>query len=462
MRIPGTAVFVLTLVVALPNGALAGEDAADDALPDTLLKLASDTKFHVSANTPLGAARKLFGEEENWRSKARALGLDVGAGVTGNAADDALPDTLPGSPGTRDDLSVPGTVTFWGTVNRARIENTYNDLVLEVDSRHDGRIYTYTLGADYRVSDRVVAGLAVSRSRTDITNTHDLTNYDEDGHIISPYVAYLSDETSGELHGGIGTGDVKMWGAEVLAINRISSFGTMLDSRTVYLQGAVRHRLEPFEDEALEVTPSLSGMLARKRLSAFTDSLGRHVRSTITNIFQLRPEIEAAYRFEFEGGGVLRPSFNGAVLYDMLDSVNDDSDAYVLGGGLSYDAGNGLFSSLDYEREMGRDEYLRHSVTAALSYAFRLGPYDSLTPDIGYQHTLADGLQQSYGLAYRHQRRAHSYGLGMGTTLGSGRPGYDATADYQWTPVPGLSVSVRAGFTDLKDHSVRTGLNLEF
>jgi len=96
----------------------------------------------------------------------------------------------------------------------------------------------------------------------------------------------------------------------------------------------------------------------------------------------------------------------------------------------------GLTASLDYEREIGRDDFERQTVTGSATYGVQLSPADTLTPTVQFNHDQDNGLQQSYGLGYRHQQDGHRIDMG----LDMNRSGAEAAATvranmgYTWSP----------------------------
>ena len=395
----------------------------------------SSLKFHLSVNS-------LFRDDDWHRLSA--------------TEDGTTPSSIPGGPPDGGDLSEVGTLSLWGLGSWTSLENERNDGT--TDSRYDGDIFTYSLGSDYRFTEELAAGLALSLSTTDIDTTFNQGTLEEEAYLVSPYLSYETDAFSLSVVGGYGVGEVDLTG------NEETVFVANTDSTTLFLQGGIQNTYRFGESEALELTPGLSALAARKTLDAYQDSAGRDIEETVSNVFRLTPDIKAGYRYDFTGGAIT-PYLQGGMILDLLDSVNDDDGAYSVGGGVTLSTDGGLTSTLDYEREIGRDDFERQTVTGAIRYGLDLSPADTITPTVEFYHDQEDGMRQSYGLDYRRQQGAHRLDLGIDMDRGEESDAtFGSSMGYTWSPMDNatLSGSVRSQDLQERDYGARLQFNMKF
>ncbi|WP_417805499.1 autotransporter outer membrane beta-barrel domain-containing protein [Thalassospira lucentensis] len=295
-------------------------------------------------------------------------------------------------------LSRESPITIWGHGSFTDIENTRNRT--GDDSRYDGSVWGYNLGADYRFSPALVAGMSVGYAQTDITTTFDGGTYDEDTWNLSPYVIYRpSDTLTFSAIGGYAFGDV--------ARSRNSTVTGNTDSQTWYLQVDARQTFQPIEDRPFRVTGGLGALTSRNTLDAYTESDGNRVAESSVNTVQLKPNAELAYSFQISQTS-LTPYVKAGYLHDFADQTNGDAGAFDLGGGLRFaSGGTGLSGSIEGTRMVGRDDYHEYTLSGLVAYGISFtgrdgnfagtaSPYvrtslsDSGTPEISAGATLTD------------------------------------------------------------------------
>ncbi|KJE37244.1 hypothetical protein UF64_00080 [Thalassospira sp. HJ] len=312
------------------------------------------------------------------------------------AADTA--DSPIGGPEQRIFLSTESPITIWGHGSFTDVENTRNRT--DEDNRYDGSVWGYNLGADYRFSSALVAGMSVGYAKTDITTTFETGTYEEDTWNLSPYVIYTpSDTLTFSAIAGYAFGDV--------AKSRNTSVTGNTDSKSWYLQVDVRQTFQPIAESPLLVTGGLGALTSRNTLDAYSESDGSRVEESSVNTVQLKPNAELAYAMQI-GETAVTPFVKGAYVHDFTDQTNGDAGAFDLGGGLRVAAGeSGLSGSIEGSRLVGRDDYREYSVSAFLAYGFSVSgadggfagiasPYvgtslsDSGTPEVAAGATLID------------------------------------------------------------------------
>ncbi len=156
-------------------------------------------------------------------------------------------------------LSSESPITIWGHGSFTDIENTRNRT--GEDSRYDGNVWGYNLGADYRFSSALVAGMSVGYAQTDITTTFENGTYEEDTWNLSPYVIYRpSDMLTFSAIAGYAFGDVSR--------SRNSTVTGNTDSQSWYLQVDARQTFQPIADSPFRVTGGLGALTSRNTLAA--------------------------------------------------------------------------------------------------------------------------------------------------------------------------------------------------
>ena len=295
-------------------------------------------------------------------------------------------------------LSRESPITIWGHGSFTDIENTRNRT--GEDSRYDGSVWGYNVGADYRFSPALVAGMSVGYAQTDITTTFDSGTYEEDTWNLSPYVIYRpSDMLTFSAIAGYAFGDV--------ARSRNSTVTGNTDSQTWYLQVDARQTFQPIADSPFRVTGGLGALTSRNTLAAYTESDGSRVAESSVNTVQLKPNAELAYSFQISETS-LTPYVKAGYIHDFTDQTNGDAGAFDLGGGVRFaSGGTGLSGSIEGSRMVGRDDYSEYTLSGLVAYGISFtgrdgsfagtaSPYvgtslsDSGTPEISAGATLAD------------------------------------------------------------------------
>lgn len=254
--------------------------------------------------------------------------------------------------------------TFWGHGSFTSVENDRNQA--NDDARYDGDVWGYNLGLDYRFQSNLVAGVSLGYSQTDITTTFNAGTYDETAWSVSPYAIFQpTAEISLSAIGGYAFGDVER--------SRDSGVTGTTDSTSWFLSLKGGYELLPIADTPLSVTVGLGAMLSRKKLDEFTESDGSVVAESITNTIQLKPGVEAAYRFDLSGTS-LQPFAKLDYLHDFTDMTNGDAGAFDLGGGIRVSSSEtGLSGALEGTRLVGRDDYFEYSFSGLIAYGFGMG-----------------------------------------------------------------------------------------
>ncbi len=409
---------------------------------ENVREMLSHLEFDLSLNS-------LMGLNEEWRK----IGISS-AGAEGSLA-----------PVVGTDLSSPRTLTLWGGGGETRLDNDYN--TSGDDNRYDGRVWSYNTGLDYRPSESLTLGAAVGYLDSELTTTYNEGTYDEKMVSVSPYLLYESPwGLDISLFGGYGIGDVDLTGTFGQAS---TPFAASADSNLLF--GAVRvSGAMKFLDNSLEVVPNVSLLGSRKRLEGYTDSSNREIGETTASVLRLTPGFEVSYRVKFSGV-TLRPFASGGLIFDLLDTVNDDDMTYSVGGGMRFETEVGLSGSVEGQRELGREAVEQRRFVGALSYGIavgRNGRAGTVTPSVGINHASGDdvsaeGLSQAYVLEYTTRGGGHSISFEHDRSEEEGARsglGYRYGAEI----MPGLNLEATVSSPNVEKREVKgfVGMKLRF
>lgn len=376
-------------VVAGPSSGTAPRTPQDDSTrtqqqfgfaPSDLFDVSASEKTDTKGTTMRGLAMLASFDTSHVLSAAQAA----------NAPTDSLEQ--------RTLLSPENAITLWGHGSFTDIENTRNRT--GEDNRYDGSVWGYNLGADYRFSPALVAGMSVGYTQTDITTTFETGTYKEDTWNLSPYVIYTPTEMLVlSAIAGYSFGDVSK--------SRDAGVTGNTDSQSLYMQLDARQTFQPITESPFRVMAGLGALVSRNTLDAYIESNGSRVAESSVNTVQLKPNTELSYSVQI-GETDLTPFVKAGYIHDFTDQTNGDAGAFDLGGGLRIASGEtGLSGAIEGSQLVGRDDYREYTLSAFVAYGFAVSgsdgnfavtasPYfgtsmsDSGTPEISTGATLID------------------------------------------------------------------------
>ena len=280
----------------------------------------------------------------------------------------------------RSALATASPITVWGHGSYTSIDNDYNTGTN--DSRYDGDVWGYNIGADYRFADALIAGLSLGYNDTDLTTTFNDGTYQENAWVVSPYAIYRPMENLSLIaEAGYSQGDI-----DVTRNNDAVSGKT--DSALWYASLTTSYDYRPMADLPLSLSPSVAFLAARKTIDSYTESDGTFVDSSRSNTRQIKPGIEAAYDFGFNAL-IVTPFVETGLVYDFTDELNNDKTAFNIGGGVRMsDSATGFNAALEGSYLAGRSDYTEYTVAGTVSYGFELRdltgqPVGFVTPFFG-------------------------------------------------------------------------------
>lgn len=281
-----------------------------------------------------------------------------------------------------DQLPADRPWTIWGQGSFTSAENSINDGIS--DARFDGDVWGYNVGLDYQLNTEIYVGVSLGMADTDLDTLYNAGKYEETNYSVTPYmVLQATDQLKVSVLGGYSLGDIDT--------NRSNNAITGDTTSTMWFGSVTAsYTFRPEVGTPLDVTGSLGLNGSRKTVASYTESDGTFVARTKARTIQLKPGFEVAYAFQ-NGDNVIQPFVKMDMLYDHAGSINEDDISYDLGGGVRL--GNnvqGISGSVDFTRNIGRNDYKKHSFSGAIAYGFSMqqlgfGPAGFVAPFIEAQ-----------------------------------------------------------------------------
>jgi len=264
--------------------------------------------------------------------------------------------------GQQNRLLSQSPLTFWGQGGYLNIDNDRNNGT--EDNRMNGGVWGYNLGADYRLTDQWLVGVALGYTDTDLDTDFDQGTYKENTFSMLPYLMYRPTDAlsfSSLIGYSIGHVDRMKNGTDTGDTNTSAWFANV--------SGAYTHR---FASVPLELKGKLEFEIGRKETDRFTYSDGSVEEKSVSQTRRLAPGLELTYRTAIESLQ-LEPFATVEYIHDFGDATNDDPNAFNLGGGLRINSGKyGLSGSFAAEHSVGRDDYQEYSVSGLIAYGWPL------------------------------------------------------------------------------------------
>ena len=304
------------------------------------------------------------GHSTSFRALAMASSFDTSQ-MTLNASATQKDGVQMPHPTDRPAVGGDKDYTLWGHGSFANVDNRRNRT--GDDARLSGDVWAYNVGLDYRFRDDVYAGASIGYSDTNLATTYNSGSYDERGWTFTPYAVYMPNDA------------VKLSAMAGYAMSKIKQDrdGATVSSSTdaAMWYGAVNasYTLRPVEDAPLDLKVQLNALTTHKVVDAYKESDNTVVAKATANSRKIKPGVEASYLLEADGA-TLQPFVKADYVYDFMDPINGDSEAFDVGGGVRMgSAGTGLSGSLKGQTQLGRDDYTEFAISGMLSYGLDLG-----------------------------------------------------------------------------------------
>ncbi|MCC9624081.1 autotransporter outer membrane beta-barrel domain-containing protein [Thalassospira sp. MA62] len=287
----------------------------------------------------------------------------------------------------RASLTSASPITVWGRGSYTSIDNDYDNGT--EDNRYDGDVWGYNLGADYRFENNVIAGLSVGYTDTDLTTQFNNGTYQESAWVVSPYAIFTPLQNLNIVaEAGYSQGDIDVT-RDNDAVNG--------DTESTMWYGSLKaiYDYRPLEDSPLTLSPSVSFLASRKTIDRYQESDGTLVDQSRSNTRQLNPSLEAAYGFAFSSL-TMTPFVEAGLVHDFTDELNNDANAYNIGGGVRLsDSLTGFNAALEGSYLAGRSDYTEYTISGTVSYGFELRDLDG--QPIGFVSPFLGSNTDEYG-----------------------------------------------------------------
>lgn len=221
-------------------------------------------------------------------------------------------------------------------------------------------INSYIIGYDYKISERMAMGVAVTYEKIDAELDFNNGNLDGDGYTVAPYFAMLlSDYLAMDL----------IVGYALVDYDQDRNFGAVdssIDADRQFFQLAINgfHYLDQWS-----FNTNLSFLYANENQDSYIESDGTRVKDNNVELSQFSLGLEVAYAFQH-----IEPYFTVAYEYDTqyekISGTSYDRNGGDGGVGCRLFFSDQLSGDLYGSSKFGRDDYDEYSLLGNLRYDF--------------------------------------------------------------------------------------------
>jgi outer membrane lipase/esterase len=243
---------------------------------------------------------------------------------------------------------------MWLNIGYTSVDD--DDTVTEAETD----ITTYIVGYDFKISDRMALGVAVTYEKTDGDLDFNNGDLDGDGYTIAPYFTMLlSDNLSMDVIAGYG----------VVDYDQDRNFGAVKSSVDADRQ-FFEFTVNGFTNvEQWNFTGHCSFLYAHESQDSYTESDGTRNNDNNVDFAQLFAGIEVAYQFEsVEPYAVF--DFEWDVQYDDIAGADYDDTGGNGGIGCRFFFSDQLSGDIYGSTRFCRDDYDDYSIVGNLRYDF--------------------------------------------------------------------------------------------
>ncbi|MCB2088827.1 MAG: autotransporter domain-containing protein [Sphingomonadaceae bacterium] len=228
-----------------------------------------------------------------------------------------------------------------------------------------GNFSIYHIGADYRLSSKLLVGVLGEFDDFNDQGTLDAGEAEGNGWMVGPYVmGRIAPQLYGELRAAWGKSD-----------NRVSPLGTYIDSfktNRSYYSGSLVGDLNVGKQTVIR--PEFTVRYLSEKALAYTDSLGVVIPSQTVDQGDLSFRPRVMHRLDLDGGWSLRPFGEAEGIYTFGTGANS-----VLDNGLRMrvEGGMDLFSPGTFRASIGAfhdgirsDNFRNNGITMQISFGF--------------------------------------------------------------------------------------------
>lgn len=245
--------------------------------------------------------------------------------------------------------------------------STFDEDQAAIDS--DGETFSLAFGADWKFSDRFIAGLSVAGSDSDVTTTFNNGNVDTTGYTLAPYfVAILGKNRNVLLDGTVGytmnDNDAVRSGGAITS--SYDSSGWLANTNITYILTRGRFVIQPkvgvlYADNTTDGYTESGGLVVAESSNKLGRlSVGGRVDYVLSEKFIPYISLQGEYDFESEDYS----SFTGA------NRPSQEDKGATLGVGASLQFSERTSGSIGATTALGRDDYSAYTLSGTLRFSF--------------------------------------------------------------------------------------------
>lgn len=297
------------------------------------------------------------------------VGAAVVGGYTGGGVGSTpsiFTDTQTGSSAEQLGLSAGGKESRLGVwINGAYSHVDQDQSAIE----SDGDIYALATGADWRFSERLLAGVSLGYENSDIDTKFNQGNLDTDGFFIAPYAAF-------QLFDNIFV-DATVSYSDLDTDSKRTSGGAQVTGKydSTRWFGAVNATAQ-FVRGKLTILPGIGWMYTRSKFDSYTESNAATIASSTGHLGRIR----GGARLQYQITPTIAPYAFGDIEYDYKrDDISvaagqtqpsDEDTGGVLGGGAVFKISDSVRGSVEGSTVVGRSDYNQYNLSANLRFRF--------------------------------------------------------------------------------------------
>ena len=247
----------------------------------------------------------------------------------------------------------------------------YSDIEDDLSSTaYDGNLFSLLVGADYRVSDRFLVGLAIGYENIDVDTTFNRGDIEADGVTVAPYAGYVINRYfTVDVSGGYTDSDTDMSRTSPISGSVITG---QMDSSRWFVGGNLNAH---YQVNRISLLGRAGLLYATETQDAFTESDTTFNPERDIDLGQLRIGAQIAYRM-----GKVQPYVTGTFEYDFnrekivvgagQATPANDRSGFEVGGGVRFALSDRVSGGIEGSTHVGRDDFSSTSVSGNVRIKF--------------------------------------------------------------------------------------------
>lgn len=245
-------------------------------------------------------------------------------------------------------------VGMWLNAGYSRID--YN----RAASEFKGDVWTGMGGVDYKVTSKLLAGVAVGYEYVDLDTTFNRGEFEGKGWTVAPYGLYrFTDNYSVDLSVGYSWIDYSMFRLDPVVSTRING-----DTNGERYFG-IANLNGNWAQDAWRFGSRLGVMYSTEEKDAYTESNGVQQDSITTRYFQGNVGGQVGYHL-----GIAEPYARGTYRYEFQNGNSPDDDDFLVGLGSYFYIGEVAIGGIEVSTPLGREDLNQYNVNANIRFKF--------------------------------------------------------------------------------------------